>query len=533
MKAGDFHTRACKLLASEPIFALHDAGMAVALYASNSQRIHAQAVQARALELLGRDREAAELARRLLDAPELAADRKFLQKMVDAPLAAPESAAEADATPKVAIGRLRLNFGLPLPDLVAGRWHHVRLRLSNELGLFSAEAFGAQAACAVRLWALPCDGAAPPLPLAVRQAAEPTAEPTADAARPTAAVRIVGGRAVCEVRAPVAAAWNGAAAPCAVVLMAEPLAAADDGGAAPLGCLSLPLALTAAVPLPYECDADVPLPPDAPVSADEANTAAAAAAAVQRVSATLRDDDDAGGGAARLRVLPLPGRPPLVLAESAADIHGKVWDSGLALVGWLDELLATATPEAPAVATRCIELGSGVGVGGLAAAALGGGRLAVVLTDLPEATALLRLNARANDGALAPPPRVAPLAWGDAAAARDVLDDAFGAGVAPDLVLCSDVVYDPEAYAPLLTTLCALARAATPPPRVWMGHRSRHPQEHEFWTAAAASFDVEVLRGPVPFTPLGAGDGADAMPRLLELRWRGMRAAAVLSELLE
>ena len=134
-----------------------------------------------------------------------------------------------------------------------------------------------------------------------------------------------------------------------------------------------------------------------------------------------------------------------MLAESAADIHGKVWDSGLALVGWLDELMATATPEAPAVATRCIELGSGVGVGGLAAAALGGGRLAVVLTDLPEATALLRLNARANDGALTPPPRVAPLAWGDADAARAVLDDAFGVGAAPDLVLCSDVVYAPGA----------------------------------------------------------------------------------------
>ena len=531
MNANEFLARARGFLASEPVYALHDAGMAVALYAQNrglhNFMVLAQVVQVRALELLGREDEAAELARRLLDDPSAALDRQFLQNLVDAPPAAPESAAEADATPKVALGRLRLNFGLPLPELVDGHWHHVRLRLSNELGLFSAETFGAQAACTVRLWALPCEGVVGPHVLDVRQAAEPTAEPTADAARTTKAVRIVGGRAVCEVRAPLAAAWDGATAPRAVVLMAEPLAAADEDNAAPLGCLSLPPSLADAV---YD---EPTLSMTTDYSDDEMNTARAAAAAVRRVGAALREDDDAGGGAARLRVLPLPGRPPLVLAESAADIHGKVWDSGLALVGWLDELLATATPEAPAVATRCIELGSGVGVGGLAAAALGGGRLAVVLTDLPEATALLELNARANDGALAPPPRVAPLAWGDADAARAVLDDAFGAGAAPDLVLCSDVVYDPEAYAPLLTTLCALARAATPPPRVWMGHRSRHPQEHEFWTAAAASFDVAVLRGPVPFTPLGAGDGADAMPRLLELRWRGMHAAAVLSELLE
>ena len=88
-------------------------------------------------------------ARRLPDDPSAALDRQFLQNLVDAPPAAPESAAEADATPKVALGRLRLNFGLPLPELVDGHWHHVRLRLSNELGLFSAEAFGAEAACAV------------------------------------------------------------------------------------------------------------------------------------------------------------------------------------------------------------------------------------------------------------------------------------------------------------------------------------------------------------------------------------------------
>ena len=40
-------------------------------------------------------------------------------------------------------------------------------------------------------------------------------------------------------------------------------------------------------------------------------------------------------------------------------------------------------------------------------------------------------------------------------------------------------------------------------------------------------------RGAYAPVPLGAGDSADAMPRLLELRWRGMHAAAVLSELLE
>ena len=414
----------------------------------------------------------------------------------------------------------------PLPELVDGHWHHVRLRLSNELGLFSAETFGAQAACTVRLWALPCEGVVGPHVLDVRQAAEPTAEPTADAARTNdrgahrrRPRRVRGARAIGR-----RLGWP--TAPRAVVLMAEPLAAADEDNAAPLGCLSLPPSLA-------DADYDEPtLSMTTDYSDDEMNTARAADAVVRRVGAALREDNDAAA-APRLRVLLLPGRPPLVLAESAADIYGKVGTRGSR-----SSAGSTTAGDGDARGARSCNAVHRARVGRRRRRARGSrarrrpprGRAHRPARGDGAAAAQ---RARANDGALTPPPRVAPLAWGDADAARAVLDDAFGTGAAPDLVLCSDVVYDPDAYEPLLTTLCALARAATPPPRVWMGHRSRHPQEHEFWAAAAASFDVEVLRGPVPFTPLGAGDGADAMPRLLELRWRGMHAAAVLSELLE
>ena len=64
MNANEFLARARGFLASEPVYALHDAGMAVALYAQNSGlhnfMVLAQVVQVRALELLGREGEAAE-----------------------------------------------------------------------------------------------------------------------------------------------------------------------------------------------------------------------------------------------------------------------------------------------------------------------------------------------------------------------------------------------------------------------------------------------------------------------------------------
>ena len=57
-------------------------------------------------------------------------------------------------------------------------------------------------------------------------------------------------------------------------------------------------------------------------------------------------------------------------------------------------------------------------------------------------------------------------------------------------VISSDVVYEPEGYAPLLATLCALASRGLADdgarPRVLMAHRSRNPDEHRFFTAAAA-----------------------------------------------
>ena len=93
-----------------------------------------------------------------------------------------------------------------------------------------------------------------------------------------------------------------------------------------------------------------------------------------------------------------------------------------------------------------IDLGSGTGAVGLAAAALGAS--SVVLIDLPHLLPLLRRNIALNG--LAQTVSACELRWGD---------DAASAALHPpfDLVLASDVVYEAECIDPLIATLVALA----------------------------------------------------------------------------
>lgn len=60
----------------------------------------------------------------------------------------------------------------------------------------------------------------------------------------------------------------------------------------------------------------------------------------------------------------------------------------------------------------------------------------------------------------------------------------------PDVIVLSDVVYDPEGYVPLVTSLDALARPET---TILMAHRSRNPMEHQFFTLLGEKFHYELI----------------------------------------
>ena len=162
-----------------------------------------------------------------------------------------------------------------------------------------------------------------------------------------------------------------------------------------------------------------------------------------------------------------------------------VWDAAFLLVKWLE-----AMPAALLAGRTVVEVGSGVGLVGLAAAALGA---RVVLTDMPDVLALTRANLAANldlvrrsrTGSVC----VRTLRWGDARDMADLLADADATGRRqPDVVLASDVVYQDALFAPLIATLAALAGPHT---TVLLAARERHGCDFDrFLELLRAAFEV-------------------------------------------
>lgn len=130
-------------------------------------------------------------------------------------------------------------------------------------------------------------------------------------------------------------------------------------------------------------------------------------------------------------------------AATSIDSGARIWDAGLAL----SQTLAARIYKG---GDRVLELGSGTGVGGLAAAAAGA---QVVLTDgVKELLPLLRDNAAANGVDAS----VQRLRWGEDA---DIV--AVAAHGPFDLICGSDLLYAPEAFPELVETLVRLCHAQT------------------------------------------------------------------------
>ena len=128
---------------------------------------------------------------------------------------------------------------------------------------------------------------------------------------------------------------------------------------------------------------------------------------------------------------------------------GLVWESG--------EILARTLMSCRelVVGQRCLELGTGCGLVGLTAGALGAAE--AYLTD--NVTFMAEANLQANFGgdaeALARI-RTVRLRWGDDADVRDCLTSGPF-----DLLLGSDILYHKESYVDLANTLDALSRPGT------------------------------------------------------------------------
>ncbi|CAE6972236.1 Vcpkmt, partial [Symbiodinium sp. CCMP2456] len=158
--------------------------------------------------------------------------------------------------------------------------------------------------------------------------------------------------------------------------------------------------------------------------------------------ATPGPTDDGGArlpAAARLsleqcRLVEVPGCGSLLLAECRGDlgIGGGVWDGGLVLL----EYLAHPAQRTRLEGRRVLELGSGTGLVGLGCALLGAQE--VLLTDLPDVTALLDFNVALNRARRSGLERVQVQAheWGTDVAALEP--------AALEVVIMADLIYDVE-----------------------------------------------------------------------------------------
>lgn len=195
--------------------------------------------------------------------------------------------------------------------------------------------------------------------------------------------------------------------------------------------------------------------------------------------------------------------------ESKASADGSctastVWDAGIVLAALVHSQAAekTSVPDQPRPRRRLLDLGSGTGIVGLAAA-VSGGFSTVVLSDLPTVVPLLERNAAAN-AAAAPGTRieVLPLAWDDADALRRAARD-HGPY---DLIVGGDLLYRPPVIPPLLNALTHLVGERT---TVLLAASLQHsPETIRGFDAAArtAGFVVERLKGEAAMTDAWASD---------------------------
>jgi predicted nicotinamide N-methyase len=165
--------------------------------------------------------------------------------------------------------------------------------------------------------------------------------------------------------------------------------------------------------------------------------------------------------------------------EAAGDlgIGGKVWDSSFVLMRYLEEHRDSLLQ-----GKRVVELGAGTGIVGIGATLVGCSCASMTITDYDSVCRLISENIRLNL-LLAPDATAAASLKRCRAVALDWGEQALPAllgGV--DVVIASDVVYDPLGYMPLAHTLAQLLRSTDSSVCI-LAHRSRHPEENTFFAA--------------------------------------------------
>ena len=141
------------------------------------------------------------------------------------------------------------------------------------------------------------------------------------------------------------------------------------------------------------------------------------------------------------------GQSVTIHQEPHSDMFGSyLWDSALIMVKWFE----TIVPRHRLMGAKCIELGAGVGLVGIAVGQMGAD---ITLTDVAEILPLLEKNVATN---LADRGHVARLIWGeDVQTARELADPP------PEFIIACECVYSEANVTALAETLRELSSIDT------------------------------------------------------------------------
>nr|GMC96991.1 protein N-lysine methyltransferase METTL21A [Ipomoea batatas] len=173
----------------------------------------------------------------------------------------------------------------------------------------------------------------------------------------------------------------------------------------------------------------------------------------------------------------------------------QLWPAAATLVNLLDgrfHLHPSLSSLLAGKRVRILELGSGTGVVGIAAAATLGA--SVTVTDLPHVLPNIQFNVDLNSGVLenhGGAVDVAALSWGE-------MKDMEAIGREYDLLLGSDVVYHDHLYDPLLKTMKFFLLGGERKTAFVMAHLRRWKKESAFFKKAKKVFDVEIIHNDPP-----------------------------------
>lgn len=166
--------------------------------------------------------------------------------------------------------------------------------------------------------------------------------------------------------------------------------------------------------------------------------------------------------------------------ERVRGIAHQLWPASIALVEYMERNLDTLFP-AGIREQAFVELGAGIGLCGLFAAALGSRQ--VVLTDVPVAMDSLEHNIAINNATRA---RAAVLMWGDEGDFRQVTSMFEG----PPFVIASDCVYWEHLYVPLFKTLLSFVNHGS---TILMAHVKRWKKDTKFFAMCVKHMKVETV----------------------------------------